>query len=389
MTHIGRYEIIEKIENMFSIKKMGCRIQDIKMPYLEMERRLIVAAARGEAPDIASLIYLWTPILAYYDALLPLDDLYTYEIMNKLFPSTVAPLAYRDHIYGFNWSNAPNILYYNKRLLTELFGSGNFEAETYDDLSDNFIRIHEKSRGSVIPFSIPILDDEIFFLYNLFNFFYAFGGGLLNDDDEVIFNSEANIKAFKWLKKTINSGKINIVNNFVANRELFAQGKMAFIIEGPWLLKQIESYNPEIKADPGLIGYCVLPKGPAGKSVSILWNHTLSVFRQCSDKELALEFVKFLATDKDVNEMYYRQAGMIPVLKDELYGNPLYDDSFGRVLKAQMEHALPIRPGKPDSFMMAITICAKASREILLGDADAAATLNNHASILREIYRTA
>jgi ABC-type glycerol-3-phosphate transport system substrate-binding protein len=377
---------LSQLKELF-YKRTRCTVEDITIPYLEMERRLIVMASRGEAPDLASLIYLWTPILAFYDALYPLDELYTYEVMNNLYPQTISPLVYKDHIYGFNWINGPNILYYNKDLVEQYLGTTELSTGTYSELLEYFVTIHEKSKGRVIPFSIPILDDELFFLYNLFNYLYAFDGGLINDDGEVIFNSQATINAFKWLKSLTNRAHINISNSFIKNRQLFANNELVFIIEGPWLRNQIPLINKTGKQDTSHIGYSILPIGTNGKSNSILWSHTLSVFRQCEKKELAIEFVKFLAIDQSAGEIYYKKTGMLPVNRSDLKRNPVYNDTFGQVVQKQMETAIPIKTGKPNAFVMAVMICANASREILLGDANISSTLNNYAEIIREIYK--
>lgn len=377
---------LTELEDLF-VKKTGYSVENIEIPYVEMERRLIVMAARGEAPDLASLINIWTPIIAYYGALHPLDDMYTYDVMSNIYPQTINPLVYKDHVYGFNWINGPNILYYNKNLLEQYLCTPNISGDTYDDLLENLIKIYDKSKGEIIPFSIPILDDELFFLFNLFNYLYAFDGGLIDVEGELCFSSQANINAFSWLKRFVNRGHVNISNGFNKNRKLFADQKLAFIIEGPWLRNQIPVLNENLQNDMSHVGYAVVPKGQNGKSSSILWSHCLSIFRQCERKEMAAEFVKFLAFDKEAGELYYRRTGMLPVNKSELNNNPLYNDDFGTVLKKQMETAEPINTGKPNAFMMAVMICAKASRDILLGDADIASTLNSHAEIIREIYR--
>lgn len=377
---------LTKLEDLF-VRKTGCSVENIEIPYVEMERRLIVMATSGEAPDLASLINIWAPVIAYYGALCPLDDMYSYDVMSNIYPQTIKPLVYKDHIYGFNWINGPNILYRNINLLEQYLGTPKVSGDTYDDLLETLIKIHERSRGEIIPFSIPILDDELFFLFNLCNYLWAFDGGLIDAEGEVCFSSEANINAFSWLKRFVDRGHVNISNGFNRNRKLFADQKLAFIIEGPWLRNQIPVLNENLQEDTNGVGYAVLPKGHNGKSSSILWSHCLSIFHQCEMREMAKEFVKFLAFDKEVGEIYYRRTGMLPVNRSELNNNPLYNDDFGVVIKKQMETAKPINTGKPNAFPTAVMICAKASREILLGDADIASTLNSHAEIIREIYR--
>ncbi|MEE8592338.1 MAG: hypothetical protein V3T35_13565, partial [Spirochaetia bacterium] len=128
-------------------------------------------------------------------------------------------------------------------------------------------------------------------------------------------------------------------------------------------------------------------KTPNDGSSSVLWNHTLSVFRQCKNKKLAVELIKYLTQNKEVCQRYYLETGMLPVRLDELQTNPVYNNTFGQVLKQQMETAFAIPAAHHPSFMLSIILCARAAREILIGDADAAATLNHFAGLINEFYK--
>ncbi len=361
-------------------------VEVIGIPYEKTEYQLMALALGGKAPDVATLIYFWIPIFAHHGAFYPLDEVYTPEIKDNLFPQTINAVSYGDHIYGFNWINAPNILYFNKQILDEYLAVNGHVPDQYDELLEYFIKIHEKSKGKIIPFSIPIEEDEIFFLIAVYNILLSFGGGVIDDTGEIIFNSEANIKAYNWLKRFIEKGHINTSFSIRKNRRLFANNKITFFIDGPWLKNFIPILN-EIDSIPMRnFGFTTLPKVYKGISYSILWNHTLSVFRQCENKELAIEFIKYLAVNRKNSELYYKETGMLPVMRNELENNPVYQDKFGKVLRKQMETALPI-PASHPAFLLSITFCAKASREILLGDVNIKSTLNNCTEVINELYK--
>lgn len=362
-------------------------IKSTSIPYEQIERQLMILATGGRAPDIASLIYLWLPDFVYHGALCPMDDLYSYELKQDLYPQALRAVTYKDRLYAFNWGSAPNILYFNRQLLHEYTSnSSTIDLEYYDSLLESFVKIHERSRGAVIPFSIPILEDELFFLDSIYHFLHSFGGGLLSPTHEVIFHCEENIKAFTWLKQFIRRGHINTTNSFNRNRMLFANNQIAFIIEGPWMRRIIPALNSEYETSFQKIGYSVLPKGPKNISCSVLWNHTLAVFNQCRNRDLAFEFIRYLVLNRKAQELYYNRTGMLPVQISELNRNPAYQDDFCRVLKKQMETAFTIPIGAPPFFKLAIFICAKAARDILLGDEDIPSTLNSHATIIQQFY---
>jgi multiple sugar transport system substrate-binding protein len=371
----------------FVARRSGVEVDNVGIPYLQSEHQLMLMTSAGKAPDLAALIYLWIPIFAHQGALLPLDELYTPEIRDNLYPQTLNAVTFGSHAYGFNWVNAPNILYSNRRLLEEYCGGLDCNVEYFTDLEEIFARIREKSRGRVLPFSIPVHDDEEFFLFSIYNFLHAFDGGLLNNQGEIIFNSEQNIKAFTWLRSFIRKGRIELSRGHLENRRLFANDELAFLIEGPWLEGIIPTLNRSYQGGMQDIEFSVLPKGPKGVSSSVLWNHTLAVFRQCRNRDLALELIRYLTEDPEAGELYYTMTRMLPVRLDELSRNPVYNDRFGQVLRRQMESALPIPFADSPFFMLSIAFCAKAAREILLGDANVASTLNIYAGLLEELYK--
>lgn len=371
----------------FTAQRRAVEIENLGIPYLQTEHQLMLMTSAGKAPDLAALIYLWIPIFAHQGALLPLDGLYTPEVRANLYPQTLDAVSFGEHFYGFNWVNAPTIMYSNRRLLAEYCGGFRCNAEYLTDLEEIFARIRERSGGRILPFSIPVQDDEKFFLFSIYNFLHAFGGGILNEQGEVIFNSGENLRAFSWLKRFIQKGQVELSRGHLENRQLFADNKLAFIFEGPWLEGIIPTLNRSYAHGMGDIEFSILPKGPNGVSSSVLWNHTLGVFRQCRNPELALELIRYLTEDPAAGELYYSMTRMLPVRVDELSRNPVYDDPFGRVLRQQMTTAFPIPFADSPFFMLSITFCAKAAREILLGDADIASTLNNHAELLRELYK--
>jgi ABC-type glycerol-3-phosphate transport system substrate-binding protein len=381
-------DIIDTVVQDFNKVKFDGYIKNLGIPYDEIERQLLILATGGEAPDISALVYLWTPLLAYNGALEPLDHLYTPDFMRNQYNKTIDGVTYNGTIWGVNWVNAPTILVYHKDILQDVKGTDTLSVEYYDELLEYFVHIHESSSGEIIPFAIPVLDDELFFLFILCNFLYSFGGGVFNGEGEVIFHSGETQEAFTWLRKFIKTGHVNISNKIWKNRRLLSIGKLAFFMEGPWIRAMISYLSEREDQERSDIGFSTLPKSPKDMSYSVLWNHTLSIFKQCKNRELAEEFIKYLVCDQAIAERYYKATGSLPVLKSELENNPVYDDELGKVLKRQLETAYPIRVYNPATFNLSVNICAKAARDILIGGSNIAATLNNSAHLLKTLMHS-
>jgi ABC-type glycerol-3-phosphate transport system substrate-binding protein len=363
-------------------------VESVAIPYEQAEHELMLMTTAGQAPDILSLIYLWIPIFAHQGALAPLDRWYTAELSQQFYPQSLNAVTFDGHYYAFNWGNAPSILFYNNDIMETGSRVDPADCATYDELSEAFARIHESFKGQIIPFAIPLNDnDEKSFLYSIYSFLHSFGGGVIDEAGEVKFHSGENIRAFEWLKDFVKRGHVDPTRDLVEIRRLFAFNKIACVIEGPWLRGIIPTLNRAYERDMSSIGFAVLPRSPAGESVSVLWNHVLSISRQCQDPEKAIEFIKFVTADPGSAEIHYRKTGILPALKNHITDNPVYDDAFGKTLQEQMKTAIPIPFANSPLFMLSILFCARAAREILIGDKDVATTLNHHASILKEIYR--
>jgi ABC-type glycerol-3-phosphate transport system substrate-binding protein len=378
---------LSQVLDQFRAARPDVNIEHLGIPYLQTEQQLMLMTSAGKAPDIATLVYLWLPIFAHQGALLPLDDLYTPQRISNLYPGTLDAIKIRGHCYALNWVNAPNILYINRGLLEEHSGNVRYDLDYFEGMVDAFARVWESSHGQIIPFSIPIYDDEFFLLCGIYHFLHAFRGGILDGRGEVVFNSSENIRAFTWLKDFIKRGHVDISQDHLASRSLFARNKLAMIIEGPWLAGLLPSLNPDYRSDAGTVEYLPTPKTPVGRSSSILWNHTLTIFQQCQDKELAKEFIQYLTDDPKAGELSYTMTKMLPTRLDELNTNPVYDDPLGRVLRRQMQDSIPIPFTNSPFFLLSISFCAKAAREIILGDQNIASTLNHYTTLLRELNK--
>lgn len=365
-------------------KKEETEIDVISIPYEKQEHQLMLMTAAGKAPNLASLVYLWLPAFTYQGALIPIDELQTEEAAENIYPSSREAASYREQQFGFTLANGPVVLFYNRDILVDVYSEPDHEISEYGDLTETLAVIHEKSEGEIIPFSIPVMDDELFFLYTVYNFLLGFGGSVIDEEGKVSFHSEQNIAAYSWLRDFILKGHIDTTHDFREVRYLFAHKKIAFSIEASWLKGIIPTLNPAFP--PETLGCATLPKGPNGKSTSVLYNIILSIFKQNSSPELAAEFASHLCRDPETCRRFYTQSGLLPGYRDITEKDPVYNDIFGKVLQEQMKTAVPI-PSNHQSFLLSIVFCAKASREILIGGRDPVSVLNSTAEILNEIYR--
>lgn len=375
---------LEKVLSAYTQENSNIRVNLSAVPYEKYEHQLMLMTAAGKAPDIGSMVYLWLPAFAHQGALLPLDGLLSDAVRKNMYPGSLRAALYRGKHYGFTLANGPAILFYNRDILSNYTGTPEPELRDYNDLSEACGQIYAKSEEEIIPFSIPISDDELFFLYTVYNFLLGFGGGMIDEDGEVCFHSDNNIRAFSWLRGFLQNGHVSTKYNFREERVLFSRKKIAFSIEAPWLKGIIPTLNPSYP--PETLGFSTMPKGPNGTNASILYNIILAIFKQNADPALSVEFAQYLCRNTESCRLFYTEAGFLPGYTDITEQDPVYGDPFGRVLQEQMNAAVPI-PSNHPSFLLSVVFCAKAAREILLGGKQPAPVLNAAAEILQELYR--
>jgi ABC-type glycerol-3-phosphate transport system substrate-binding protein len=358
-------------------------LQSIPIPFEKMEHQLMLMTAAGKAPDLASLVYLWLPTFAGQGSIMPLDEL-PLKLPGDGYPRASEAVRMGGREYGLTWANGPTILFGNGELLDGYCGTDRPDLSSLEAFKEACISISEASQGDIIPFSIPITDDELFFLYSIYGFLLAFGGGIVDEEGDIAFDCGENITAYLWLRDFIRTGGITTENDFRTERMLFARKKAAFSIEAPWLKGIVPTLDPE--HEPSDLRFFPIPAGPTGVSASILYNVVLSVFTQCRDKEAACEFIRHLTRDPDITRRYYRESGMLPDSISRTESDPTFQDDFGRLLREQMKSARPI-PSNHPSFLLSVVFYAKASREILLGDRNPSTVLRDTAEVVRELYR--
>jgi multiple sugar transport system substrate-binding protein len=375
---------LEMILKKLTEKKSNISINNEGIIYKDMIGKLMEMTGHGKAPDIMAITYSWIPLLVNQGALFPMNEYYTKSVKDKLYPQSTRAITYKGNYYGFNWGNGPHILYYNREILEECFGVPDLNFSYYDELAEYLFKIKSRYKGEIIPMCLPFNNNDLRFvlIHFLYIFLFSFNGGIVDENGDIILNSNDNVDAFKWLKSFIKKGSIELNLDINKARKIFAENKMAFWIDGPWFKNMIPTLNKKGNID---LGFKILPKTPKGLACSSLSNHVLSVSNQCKDKETAAEIIKYITMDKWSMEYYYKQTGMLPSSKIEIEKNPAYDDKFGNVLKKQMRTAQPIPDAYP-GFSYSLNFCARACKEIFIGDKNIISVLNNTAEAIKEIY---
>jgi ABC-type glycerol-3-phosphate transport system substrate-binding protein len=121
---------------------------------------------------------------------------------------------------------------------------------------------------------------------------------------------------------------------------LFAEGKLATWESEPGFLTAVESDNPKMKNDIGIIP---LPKSPTGHAVSMSGGFLVGIWKNSPHQKQALQFLNYIIRPK-FNSSWATEYGSMPTwlpeYKSSPWNNPIYKPFVAAIPTAQA----PVNP---------------------------------------------
>jgi len=176
-----------------------------------------------------------------------------------------------------------------------------------------------------------------------------------------------------------------------AERELMANGKIAFKLDGPYLTGILGSTNPALNTVAAVnqhFGVTTTPVG-TGQSGPITCAdiHNLGMSTQTSNKDLAWKFIQYLTSNKKVLTNYLVTEGVFPHKSDVVTGGP-YANLFADPISQEfIYHVIPTMrpPAYGPLYDTAATFVVTALQEIA-GGTPVKARLQQLTSEVQTIY---
>lgn len=286
------------------IKKFEKENPNIKIEYNypagEYESMLRVKMAANDMPDLFDT-HGWAK-LRYGEYVEDLSDM---DWVKDMDPSLETVLKDENgKVYAYPLNQAKDGIVYNATILEKY---GIEPPKTFDEFMKALETVKEKSKGEVTPLWFAGSDKNA-----LGQYFDQFATPLLVTHPEHNFEKELLNGTFDWsnytflpqkLKEMQEKGLLNedvlTAQNHQMN-ELMAQGKIAFILGGGLLGKDIPELNPDIK-----LGIMPMPAIHEGDVQSWIGGerHTLAVWKDSKHKKEAKKFIEFLSKPEIVKEI--------------------------------------------------------------------------------------
>jgi ABC-type glycerol-3-phosphate transport system substrate-binding protein len=359
-------------------------------------QKLIAAIQSKTAPDLSWIHADFLQNLVEANAIYRMDDFIkgpnglSDEEMQDIFPALLEAASWRDTLYSMPMEATNLGLLYNRALFRKAGLNPDRPPQNWEELHEYAKKLTtDKNRDGKfeqIGFGIPIYPASgplgNWMAWQWLPFLWQAGGYNINlEQTEVLFNSEAGVKALTLWKNIYND--LNLIAFTPDYDVAFASQQLAMALDGPWNLPR---YRELRHLDWAI---APLPAGPV-KRATIVGGEYLAIFRQSQHSKEAWAFVKWILKP-EIQAMWSIKSGYLPVrhavMKIKEYEDFLQTNLGLKTYVEQMEVGQSPRP--VDYYGLEITRhLAEAIEKATLGKMDPKTVLDEAAAKSNKLLKS-
>ncbi len=289
-------KVFGKVQELWEKEHPNIKIEPEFLVDKGQSDKYTLALQNGTAPDVLACALDWTTTYGAAGFLEPLNDYVKKDNVDttQFIKGAINASTVNGKLYALPFRSETYTLFYNKDILS---------AAGFDKAPETWDQVKEiakaTTKGDVAGYGVCGTN------YGNYSFQYitmlnSSGGSILSSDNtKSTLNSDVALQTaqlYKDLSAYAPSSKME--NDNVANRTLFASGKLAMYMSGVYDVPEI------IKANPKLNFACAMvPTQNGADRSSILGGWSVAVAKNSKNKEAAWKFVQFL-TRPDVAAIY-------------------------------------------------------------------------------------
>jgi ABC-type glycerol-3-phosphate transport system substrate-binding protein len=310
------------------------------------------------------------------------------------FPNSFEVGSYKGVTYAVPFSITPHGFWYSKDLLTQAGLDATKPPQTIDQLNQAMVVLRSKLPPDAYPLGIDISKTE-YALVGFWPWIWTFGGNPMIDDGKgnvtINWTDDGTVAAFQWLQTAVKNKWTPPDQAIKAERELMANGKIAFKLDGPYLTGIFGSTNPALKSVQAVndkFGVTTTPTGPGVNApVTAADIHNLGMAAQAKDKQTTWKLINFLTTDPNViNTFLIPEGGVLPHVSYNTTG--AYAKNYADpISQAFIKNVIPTMrpPTYGPLYSTAATFVVSALQEIA-GGAEVKARLTQLNNEVKTVY---
>ncbi|KGX91554.1 ABC transporter substrate-binding protein [Pontibacillus halophilus JSM 076056 = DSM 19796] len=310
-TTVGNEKLIEAFEK----EHPNIHIEFREMPSdsgQQHDQYVTTFSGKSSEIDVFDADVVWPAEFAQAGYVMGLDRFIEEEDidMSKYFEGTVESVTYSGRTWAMPKFTDAGLLYYRTDLVDN-------PPETWDELSDMASDLNGQE-GTKFGYVMQANQYEGI-VVNAVEFIHAYGGQVLDENGQVVVDSE---EAIAGIQKMAEIAQSNYVPNNILNfteletETAFIQGNTVFARNWPYM--QSSSADEERSKVVGDVGFSLLPSGDA-QSASTLGGWVTMINKYTEHPEEAWEFVKFM-TGMEGQKISAIEGGVAPTIES------LYED---------------------------------------------------------------
>ncbi|MEM1484436.1 sugar ABC transporter substrate-binding protein [Oscillospiraceae bacterium PP1C4] len=261
-----------------------------------MSDKYVMALKNGTAPDVVACALDWVTTFGNADLLAPLDEYIKADNVDvsTFVPGAIDASTIQGSLYGLPFRSETYSLFYNKDILA---AAGFTEPpKTWDEVKKVAAAC---TTEDVAGYGLTGANYSNF-SFQFINMLRSSGGDILTaDNSKSALDTDVAIQTAKLYKDLQAYAPASLLeNNNVANRTLFASGKVAMYLSGIYDVPEIIKANPDLNFASAMV-----PTANGAQRKTILGGWSVAIPKSSKNKEAAWEFVKFL-TRPDIAAIY-------------------------------------------------------------------------------------
>jgi ABC-type glycerol-3-phosphate transport system substrate-binding protein len=294
-------------------------------------QKALIAIAGGTPPDLVGLWNFNVPAYAESGAVLRLDDLAAAEGMRlDQYRRGVQEVMTVGRGAGRKWFGVVNTagtlaMFYNKKLFAEAGIDPARPPRTIEELESAHAKLTTRNdKGAVVQ--TGFLHGEPGWWSWLWG--YHFGASIFDEATErATFNRPEHVAAYQWLQRTVrgfgatDAEAANALElfrqsfgNYNTPQNAFLAGKVAMVLQGPWLANMVEEFAPAL--DYGVAPMpCAAAVYDEKNPVALVDTDVLCIPRGAKHPEAAMKFIAFTQRPDITERLALAHCKICPLVK--------------------------------------------------------------------------
>lgn len=384
-------ENMKRVIAAFEDEHPDIDIDNVAVPFNQVRQQALTQFSAGDAPDVMQLNQNVPFELAAEGLLLDLEasDLADPAWQGAHFASAVDASRYEGQLIAAPWILAPYGLWYDKDVLQRAGLDPDAPPRTFEELRAQMQTVKEElGDEGVYPIAIDTTNvDNALFQY--LNYFLAFGARPLYDG-AANFDTPEVVQALSFLQEMVEQDYTPVGQDIRQLRELQANGRVAFRMDGPFVAGILRSLNPALEGEAfhQRFGVTGIPQGPAGDNGPVFNGHQLAIAADSENPQAAWTFVEYLIDSEVSIQEYQLPQGVIPANQQAAESPSAAEALSPQISGTYLERIIPAMQEAPygPAYAEATSIVLEAMQRVAISGEDPAAVAEQTQSRLEPLF---